>query len=124
MSKIQRTTNREVRNYVEQGVEFINKARTMWGEWRSYGPYNHETAGPAERCYCVFSYRYDWPLLVYSDQTDTWYSNDERYSRTTSRHMSHIKPREREVLSVGRNALMELVSNGAVGHVRKIVAEA
>ena len=123
MSKPKTITNREARTFVEQGVEFINTNKTLWGEWRQYGPYHPDNV-PAERCYCVFSYSYSWPLLVYSDQTDTWYSNDEKYSRTTSRHMSHVKPREKEILSVGCRALVELMSNGAVGHVRKIVAEA
>ena len=123
MSKPKIITNREARTFVEQGVEFINTNKTLWGEWRQYGPYHPDNVA-AERCYCVFSYRYSWPLLVFSDQTGCWYSNDEKYSSTTSRHMSHIKPREKEVLSIGHRALIELVANGAVGHVRQMVKAA
>lgn len=123
-------TLQQMRSYVEQGVEFrgtnnvegTNKP-TIWAEWREYGPYN-PTNVPIERCYCVFSYSYSWPLLVFSNHTNTWYGNDERYSNTTTRHMSHAKPYEKEVLMVGRNALYEMVGNGTIGTVRRKIAEA
>lgn len=128
MSKV--VTLNEARSCVEQGIEFRGtnnrdgtKSPTFWGEWRQYGPYK-PTNVPLERCFCVFSYSYDWPILVFSDLTNEWYGNDEYYSNTTSRHLRVCKPHGKDIKMVGRMGLREIVFNGTAGAVRQMVKAA
>lgn len=56
--------------------------------------------------YVVYSYRDDWPLFVYDAPNETWYENEDRFSRTTSKHRSQCFPigataPETEKVSVG-----------------------
>jgi hypothetical protein len=44
------------------------------------------------RLYVVYSYRDTWPILAYDRATLTWYENKDRYSRTTSRHVTMCHP--------------------------------
>ena len=39
--------------------------------------------------YVVYSYGYHYPMLVYDGQ---WYENEDRYSATTERHKSVLRP--------------------------------
>lgn len=126
MSK--RVTLNQMRSCVEQGVEFRSSndapmgGPSVWGERREYGPYTN--GEPIERCFCVFSYRYSWPILVFSSLTGQWYGNDLFYSPTTSRHLRVCKPSGVEINWVGLNALTEIVNNGTAGAVRQIIKAA
>lgn len=44
------------------------------------------------RLYVVYSYRDTWPLLVFDRAFGQWYANEDRYSATTTRHMSQCRP--------------------------------
>lgn len=41
--------------------------------------------------YAVFSYGEHFPLFVYSNVSQSWFMNCDRYSATTARHRSHFK---------------------------------
>lgn len=56
--------------------------------------------------YVVFSYGYHWPMFAYID--GTWFENDGRYSRTTSKHRSQLHPLE-DTEKVSTEELLELV---------------
>lgn len=43
-----------------------------------------------EYAYVVFSYRYDYPILI--NIAGLWFENEDKYSRTTSRHLSSARP--------------------------------
>lgn len=122
-------SRKEMRLCVEQGVEFkgTNKVDystrpTVWGEWRQYGPY--ADSKPLERCFCVFSYSYSWPIIVFSELTNKWYANQEKASPTTTRHMTECKPTNATLNMVSRSAMLEIVANGTAGAVRQIVKAA
>lgn len=123
-----RVTLKEMRSCVQQGIEFRGTndspwdKPSVWGENREYGPYTN--AKPLERCYCVFSYRYSWPILVFSDLTGKWYGNDDYVSSATSRHLRMCKPEGVEINWVGQIALTELANNGTSGAVRQMVKAA
>ena len=42
--------------------------------------------------YAVFSYGHHWPLFAYID--GTWFENQDRYGRTTSKHHGKLHPLE------------------------------
>ena len=41
--------------------------------------------------YVVYSYGDHWPLCFYEDLTGTWYVNMDKYSSTTTRHLSLVR---------------------------------
>jgi hypothetical protein len=57
--------------------------------------------------YAVFSYGRHWPLFAYID--GTWFENQDRYGRTTSKHHGQLHPLE-ETEKVTKDELLELLS--------------
>lgn len=47
---------------------------------------------PGHRLYIVYSYGEHWPLLVFDRATGEWWANEDKYSATTSRHMTQCRP--------------------------------
>lgn len=71
------TSNQKARTFVQSKIPF--KGNNTFGESRN-------------GVYAVFSYGHHWPLFVYVD--GTWYENEGRYSRTTSKHHGQLHPHE------------------------------
>ena len=70
---------RDVRRLVQQRQEF--QANSMYAQdWIVNGT----------PVYVVFSYGVHWPMLIYL--RGKWYGNRNKYSATTSRHMSAANP--------------------------------
>lgn len=67
--------NKNARAYVERCEPF--KGSNLWAEQRG-------------SFYVVFSYRCSWPLLAFNGTR--WYLNTQRYSVSTSRHLSQCRP--------------------------------
>lgn len=44
------------------------------------------------RLYVVYSYGPHWPLLMFDRLTGWWWANEDKYSVTTTRHMSQCRP--------------------------------
>jgi hypothetical protein len=44
------------------------------------------------KTYTVYSYGNHYPMYVYDKTVDRWYGNSDKYSRTTSRHMTKLCP--------------------------------
>lgn len=42
--------------------------------------------------YAVFSYGEHWPLYLWFRSVNRWYGNQDKYSRTTSKHASQLRP--------------------------------
>ena len=71
-----RVANREMGAHTAAREEFTNNNGTCFGRlW--YG----------DR-YAVFSYGHHWPLVIF-DRDAGWFYNSDKYSNTTSRHLSH-----------------------------------
>ena len=75
-----RTTNRNSSDYVRNGVPFKNSNGQLYGHWVS------------PSLYVVYSYGPHWPLFIYSTDTRTWYANEDKASRTTSKQYSQAFP--------------------------------
>lgn len=79
-----RLTNREMRNAVLAKLEFQNNGKTCWGEWIN------------DTQYVVYSYRESWPLIIYDKKYDIWFENRDKYSNTTTRHLTYASPHKSE----------------------------
>lgn len=112
---IPRISSREARHYVQNMRVFKNHNKTLWGEWYEQG--TPETGEIVKR-YCVYSYRYDWPLFVaeHDPQTDAWrwYENADRFSVTTSKHRGQTHPHVHTV-PMTVQAMNRIVREGIVG---------
>ena len=87
------------RSYVQQLRPFHNNSRsgqgpsnaTLWGEWVTtnppWGPEDHALSAPI---YVVYSYRRTWPLFI--NWRGVWFRNEDKFSRTTSKHSSQAHP--------------------------------
>lgn len=108
-----RIANREARKYVQELRPFKNSNGTLWGEWYEQGI---PETGDIVRRYCVYSYRYDWPLFVAEQGEGTWYwyENADRFSVTTSKHKSQAHPHF-PTLPMTVGAMNRIVRHGIAG---------
>lgn len=79
MSKTPRINGRMARSFVQDRKAFRNSNSQLYAV-------NHTPL-----LYAVYSYGDHWPLFVH-DGFD-WYENEDKYSRTTTRHRSNTHPR-------------------------------
>lgn len=77
-------TNRECCRYAANFLEFTNKNKTIFG----YS--NYKNLHPIT--YTVYSYGQHFPMYVYDFEKKKWYGNKDRYSMTTSKHQSMMRP--------------------------------
>ena len=73
-----RTANKDGYSYTENRYEF--KGSNTFAE-------NNEGT------YAVYSYGYHFPLYVFKD--GSWYENNDKYSVSTSKHKTQLRPRFR-----------------------------
>lgn len=73
-----KTSNKNGRGFVKGCWAF--KGSHVFGEWAS------------RDCYAVYSYGYHFPM--YAKIRGEWYRNKDKYSVSTSRHMSQYNPLE------------------------------
>jgi hypothetical protein len=90
-----RTPNKRARDYI-LGKENI-LGHNLYAYWRP-------------GIYCVFSYRESYPIQIYDKEKDIWYINNEKYSRTTSRHQSIARPPESDAYKIEYVSLAFLCS--------------
>lgn len=86
-----RTSNSKARSLVQSRLPFTG---------------NNTFAENLNGAYVVFSYGRHWPMFAYID--GTWFENDGRYSRTTTKHHGQLHPLE-DTEKVSTEELLELV---------------
>lgn len=74
------TTGQACRYYVRNHINFTNSNGQLYGRWLT------------PNLFVVYSYGAHWPLFVYDAALSTWYENEDRASRTTSKHRSQTHP--------------------------------
>ena len=84
MTKI---TNAQAKLYIERKEEFKTGNETIFGEF-----YEGDTDQSIPAVYVVYSYGKHFPMWVYDYGADQWYGNQDKYSRTTTKHQSITKP--------------------------------
>lgn len=85
--------NKNARRYVENLQPFTGS--NLWAEQRG-------------EFYVVFSYRYTWPLVVFDGTR--WHINTEKYSVSTSRHLSQCRPLKSDPLERNTAELRQLIN--------------
>lgn len=78
-----RINGRKAGTYVAQGIPFTNSNNQLYARWET------------PHLYVVYSYGAHWPLFIYCVDTQRWYANEDKASRTTSRHYSCAFPHTR-----------------------------
>jgi hypothetical protein len=83
--------NRDARLHVEQRKPF--EGSNIRGKWLC--PTNAEDV-ERDGIYVVYSYGEHFPMYIYAE--NTWFENEDKVSRTTSKHQSQCRPTERTIL--------------------------
>ena len=95
-----RITNNQVRAYVEDKSQFLTNNETMMGSW--FG-----------EVYATHSYGHHFPMYVYDAGTNTWFGNEDKYSRTTSAHQSKARPRGVDIEWCCTDYLRDMIRAGS-----------
>lgn len=74
-------SNREAATYVAEKKEFKTSNGTIIG--------SHDLAA---NTYTVYSYGEHFPMYVFDYTLNEWWGNRDKYSRTTTRHQSIVRP--------------------------------
>ena len=72
---MKKVSNIKASQYTSQQIEF--KGSNTFGEWKN-------------DCYTVYSYGYHFPMYVFKG--GKWYENSNKYSRTTSKQQTQLRP--------------------------------
>ena len=87
-----RTSNTRARDLVTSKIPF--KGSNTHGEYRNGS-------------YVVFSY--DWyPIFVYKD--GQWFENEQKYSMSTSKQTSQLRPFARDIIYASKDKLWEIIN--------------
>ena len=95
-----RVNNNQARQYVERKEPF--EASNTFAQWRH-----------TSWLYVVYSYGYHWPMFIYDSQVDLWFENTSKYSRTTSKHHSQLRPYNLEYIPMNRDEICALDNAGS-----------
>ena len=95
INKVKRIANRDAREYVNKLIEF-----------KGSNTFSKRTPNK----YIVYSYGEHWPLFVFDISTNQWYGNNDKFSRTTSKHLSQLHPSD-VVFYMTKNELQMLINN-------------
>lgn len=83
-------SNHECVAYMAKRQPFSNKGNSIFGRNnRWYGDGNEDGLVIT---FTVYSYGSHFPMYVFDYQTQRWYGNSDKYSRTTSKHQSLMRP--------------------------------
>lgn len=77
MTTINRVSNANARQYVENKQEF--KGNNTFSELNTI-----------DNIYVVYSYGYHYPMFI--SKNAQWYENKDKYSVTTSKHHNQLRP--------------------------------
>ena len=82
-----RVSNNKARQYVEKLEEFQgSNTKGIWHNW------DNIWEGGAKKLYVVYSYGSHFPMYIYDDQENKWIGNKDKYSSSTTRHQSLLRP--------------------------------
>lgn len=95
----ERTSNKYASDFVNKTEPF--KASNTWGEWIG-------------ELYVVFSYGYHFPMFAYSTELNQWFENTDKYSRSTSKQQSQLRPNHRVEHYLTTSEMGQLVSARSV----------
>lgn len=116
-----RIANRDARRFVEFRTPFTGS--NLFSETTS------TILSPQESIYTVYSYGRHWPLLLCvtgnhrEGQYHIWFGNSDKYSVTTSKHMSQCIPHGVDIVWMSRFEMRDIHTGGYVGYVKRLLTE-
>lgn len=93
------SSNKNADTYTTNREPF--KGSNTWGEW-------------IKDLYVVYSYGRHFPMYVWDEQLGMWFGNADKYSRSTTRQQSQLRPNTDRIEYMDTDKLRELVSTGSV----------
>lgn len=96
---MERIANRDASSYVRRRQEF--KGSNMFSIYLG------------DR-YVVYSYGAHWPMFIHAD--GTWFENQDKHSRTTSKQRGQAHPRT-ATTKLSIEQMVSIAQKGVVGHV-------
>jgi hypothetical protein len=81
-----RVSNNKAREYVEK-LEVFQGSNTF-AKWLEVGNGRQD----ADKLYVVYSYGSHFPMYIYDKEQGKWLGNKDKYSRSTTRHQSQLRP--------------------------------
>lgn len=106
-----RVSNNKARDYVNGFKEFQG-SNTM-GKWLDKGNGRED----ADKLYVVYSYGSHFPMYVYDKEQGKWIGNKEKYSQSTTRHQSLLRPSQGVEVWLNTDEMKDVVWHGGlVGH--------
>jgi hypothetical protein len=93
------SSNKEADYYTTNREPF--KGSNTWGEW-------------IKELYVVYSYGRHFPIYVWDEELGLWFGNQDKYSRSTSRHQSQLRPRTDRIEYLEKDNIKNLVTCGSV----------
>lgn len=94
------SSNKEADKYTTEREPF--KGSNTWGSWVT------------ENLYVVFSYGHHFPIYAWDEELGMWFGNKDKYSRSTTRHQSQLRPNTSFIQYLPTEQIKELVSAGSV----------
>lgn len=92
-----------------------NRGAATYASRRQLFQTRHRSVFPVDTddLYIVYSYGYHWPIYVYDKATGQWFGNESKYSVTTTRHLSDVKPApHHEITWLTVEQVVDLVDSG------------
>lgn len=78
------------------------KGSNTWGSWVT------------ENLYVVFSYGHHFPIYAWDEELGLWFGNKDKYSRSTTRHQSQLRPITDRIEYIETDRIRNLVACGGV----------
>lgn len=85
-----RVSNNKARDYVNGFKEF--RGSNTFAEWRFNGSVDDQGNHEQRKVYVVYSYGSHFPMYIYDKVQDKWLGNKDKYSSSTTRHQSLLRP--------------------------------
>ena len=105
MTKPDRITNREARDYVKARKPFeANNIHATFMPGRT-------RRGSSLTTYVVYSYGHHFPMYAFSYEVNRWFANKDRYSLTTSKHKGQCHPHV-SCVEVDTATLKQIIDSG------------
>ena len=102
-----RVSNNKAREYVNSLDEFQgSNTKGIWQSWDE----------GAKKLYIVYSYGHHFPMYVYDDQENKWIGNKDKYSKSTTRHQSQLRPSEVDMWLDTDEIKEVIINRGMVGY--------
>jgi hypothetical protein len=105
-----KTSNKHARTLVQQRQAFT--ANNIFAEYITH----NADGNPVDPCrYVVYSYGKHFPMYIF--EGGAWYANCDKYSPTTSKHMTQARPvsGQSTAMPMTTNQMKQLVRYGIAG---------